>query len=67
MIAVQELNKRLKDLPKSEREAMAAALLKEWKVQEWDRQIEADLEAGKLDYLVDEVEADIAAGCVRPL
>ena len=34
---------------------------------EWDRQIETDSAAGRLDHLVQEVEADIAAGRVKPL
>ena len=33
----------------------------------WDRQIEADAKAGKLDWLAREVEEDIAAGRTRPL
>ena len=67
MTAVQELNKRLKALPEAEREAVATALLEEWEAQAWDEQIKADVEAGKLDYLIEEVEADIAAGRVREL
>ncbi len=35
--------------------------------QDWDRQIEADATAGRLDHLVQEVEADIAAGRVKAL
>jgi hypothetical protein len=34
---------------------------------EWDRQIEADAKAGKLDWLAEEVEEDIAAGRTREL
>lgn len=34
---------------------------------EWDRQIEADADAGRLDPLIAEVEADIAAGRTKPL
>lgn len=33
----------------------------------WDRQIKADAKAGKLDWLAEEVEDDIAAGRTRPL
>ena len=32
----------------------------------WDRQIEADSASGKLDFLLREVEADIAGGKTRP-
>ena len=34
---------------------------------EWDKQIETDAAAGRLDHLVQEVEADIVAGRVKPL
>jgi hypothetical protein len=33
----------------------------------WDRQIEADLAAGKLNHLIARAEADIAANTVRDL
>jgi hypothetical protein len=33
----------------------------------WDRQIEADIKAGRLDHLIAEAEADIAAGRTKPL
>jgi hypothetical protein len=34
---------------------------------DWDRQIVADLEGGKLDRLIESAEADIAADRVRDL
>ncbi len=33
----------------------------------WDRQIEADIKAGRLDHVIAEAEADIAAGRTKPL
>lgn len=33
----------------------------------WDKQMEEDAAAGRLDHLVREVEGDIAAGRVKPL
>jgi hypothetical protein len=33
----------------------------------WDRQIERDLESGKLDDLIAEAEQDLRAGRMRPL
>ena len=33
----------------------------------WDRQIEEDAEAGRLDFLLEELEDDIAAGRTKPL
>ena len=67
MTAVQELTRRLQDLPEKEREIVATALLKAWDEQAWDRQIANDLEEGKLDFLIEEVTADIEAGRVKPL
>jgi hypothetical protein len=34
---------------------------------QWDKQIEEDSAAGRLDHLIQEAEADIAAGRTRPL
>jgi hypothetical protein len=34
---------------------------------QWDRQIASDQKAGRLDAVVAEVEAEIAAGKVKPL
>ena len=67
MTAVQELTKRLQDLPERERELVATALLKAWDEQTWDRQIEEDMESGNLDFLIEEATADIKAGRVQPL
>lgn len=33
----------------------------------WDRQIEADLESGKLDGILAEVDAEIGSGLAKPL
>ena len=33
----------------------------------WDAQIEEDVKSGRLDHLVAQAEADIAAGRVKPL
>jgi hypothetical protein len=35
--------------------------------QHWDKQMEEDSAAGRLDHLVQEIEGDIAAGRVKPL
>ena len=67
MTAVEELNKRLHDLPEAEREAMAAALLEEIEAQKWDQQIEADAKAGKLDTLIEKAKQEHKAGRTTPL
>ena len=67
MTAVQKLTERLQDLPEREREAMAAALLEEMDAQEWDQQIEADAEAGKLNALIEKAKQHHRAGRTTPL
>lgn len=44
-----------------------AILEKRWTDDEWDRQMRADAADGKLDKLIAEADADIAAGRTRPL
>ena len=39
----------------------------EFQADAWDAQIEEDIKAGKLDHLIAQAEADIAAGRTRPL
>jgi hypothetical protein len=39
----------------------------ELEAQKWDQQIAADLEAGALDELIREVQADVQAGKIKPL
>lgn len=34
---------------------------------QWDKQIEADSESGRLDHLIGEIEFDIEKGRVKPL
>lgn len=43
------------------------AWLEEYYAQVWDRQIEADLEAGRLDALLAEVDEEYEAGLAQPL
>ncbi len=37
----------------------------EYRAEAWDRQIERDAKSGRLDALISEAQADIAAGRVR--
>ena len=39
----------------------------DYDMAQWDKQIEADSEAGRLDHLVEEIESDIENGKVKPL
>ncbi len=50
-----------------EEKAELAAVLHGWVDDEWDKQMKADAAAGRLDFLLAEVDADIAAGRVREI
>ena len=47
--------------------AKLAPWLTNYQAELWDRQIEEDLEAGRLDQLLAEVEKEHAAGLSQPL
>jgi len=65
-MSVQELETAITKLTPDQ-----LAALGEWfdesRAGEWDQQIERDAKAGRLDSLVREAQADIAAGRTRPL
>lgn len=65
-MGVQELETAISKLPPDQLAALGK-WFDEYRADEWDRQIEADAQAGRLDGLVREAEADIAAGRVRSL
>ncbi len=48
-------------------QADGTTLIQHFKAELWDRQIEEDLEAGRLDALLAEVEKEHAAGLSQPL
>ena len=53
-------------LPRAEF-ARLAAWFAEYEAQQWDRQIEEDQKAGRLDGVMQRVREDIAAGRSKPL
>ena len=61
MSTVQEIEDAVRQLSADERAAFRAWFA-EFDAQEWDRQIESDLAAGKLDWLIAEAKADRQAG-----
>ena len=61
-----EVQSAIEQLPKDEIRDLAK-WLQEYLDEEWDRQIEADFGAGKLDRLIAKVELDIANNNVRNL
>lgn len=66
MSEVEQLEKRIEGLPPEELASFRAWFV-EFDAQAWDRQIKADLQAGKLDGLIDEAVADYQAGRAREI
>jgi hypothetical protein len=66
MSTVVEIEKALQTLPVEDARKVAG-WLQAYLDQTWDRQIEGDIAAGRLDKLWDKAKPDIAAGRVKPL
>ena len=66
MSTVESIERQITQLSDKERSELREWFLEaEW--QRWDRQLEADVAAGKLDALADQAIADHLAGKSRPL
>jgi hypothetical protein len=61
-----EVQSAIEQLPKQEIRDLSK-WLQEYLDEDWDRQIEADFGAGKLDRLIAKAESDIANNNVRKL
>jgi hypothetical protein len=61
MSTIQEIESAVQQLP-SDQLATFRAWFAEFDAQQWDRQLEADVQAGKLDWLSEEAKADLRAG-----
>ncbi|HEX4131291.1 MAG TPA: hypothetical protein VHZ24_14720 [Pirellulales bacterium] len=61
MGTLQELEQAIRQLSGEERAAFRAWYA-EFDAAEWDRQFEADVSAGRLDWLADEARADLRSG-----
>jgi UTP:GlnB (protein PII) uridylyltransferase len=66
MTPLSEIEAAIQKLPEEEVRHLAT-WLEDYLNELWDRQIETDLAAGKLDALIAQAEADIAANQVREL
>ena len=66
MITVAEISGAVRRLPKREL-ARFRKWFAEYDAAVWDRQIESDLKAGKLDVLIREAQRDHRAGRTKPL
>lgn len=65
-MSVQEIEIAITKLPITDIEALLK-WLEEYHEQIWDEQIEQDLETGRLDSLLDEVDKEYEAGLSKPL
>lgn len=66
MTKLEKLEREIEALPPQDVRALGD-WIDELRARLWDQQIESDLTTGKLDALIAEAKADIAAGRVKPL
>ncbi|HEY9849962.1 MAG TPA: hypothetical protein V6D28_10925 [Leptolyngbyaceae cyanobacterium] len=66
MNALPEIEAAIKQLPENDIRQLAG-WIQNYLNEKWDRQMEEDLAAGKLDALIAKAEADIAANNVRDI
>jgi len=66
MSSIEEIEAAIRKLP-SEDQFRLAQRIQDVLWEAWDRQIEDDSRAGRLDHILAEVEADIVAGRTKPL
>jgi hypothetical protein len=66
---VEKILQEVKSLSCQEREELVERVAGEEasKLDDWEKQVERDSNAGKLDHLLAELEDDIKAGRVKPL
>lgn len=67
MSTVAEIIEAVKQLSEEEKGALLEQLADVDFDDAWDRQIEADAQAGRLDFLWQEAQREIAQGEARPL
>lgn len=65
-MTVTEIESAIAQLPPAEL-AQLMTWLQEYHVQAWDKQIEEDLEAGRLDAILAEADKEYKAGLAKPL
>ncbi|KAI9134023.1 hypothetical protein [Acaryochloris sp. CCMEE 5410] len=66
MTTVAEIEAAIRQLPEDEARQLSAWLV-DYLDDAWDAQMQADVEAGRLDGLIAKAEAEIVAGKVRDL
>jgi hypothetical protein len=65
-MSIQEIELAIMQLPKGELKELVAWLA-DYHHQVWDKQIENDLESGRLDSVIAKAESEYQAGLARPL
>ena len=65
-MSIAEIEAAITQLPRREF-AELMSWLQQYEADAWDRQIEDDLAAGRLDRLISEAEDEYKAGLARPL
>ena len=65
-MSVEELEKAVATLPPEDYKSFRNWFA-DFDMAQWDKQIEADSKAGRLDHIIDEIESDIENGRVKPL
>ncbi|MBN8825230.1 MULTISPECIES: hypothetical protein [unclassified Spirosoma] len=65
-MSVQEIEKAAKELPTDELDGLLNRLF-DFFHDRWDKQIKGDVEAGRLDALLNEAREDIRQGRTKPL
>ena len=66
VMGIKEIEKAIVQLPAKDLDKLAH-WLEDYRAQMWDKQIEEDLEAGRLDALLAEVDEEYEAGLSQPL
>jgi hypothetical protein len=65
-MSIKEIEQAITQLPERELTELVT-WLEDYRHQIWDKQIEDDLNSGRLDTLLSEVESEYQAGLARPL
>ena len=65
-MSVQEIEKAAAKLPAGELNQLLERL-EELRQEQWDQQIERDVEAGRFDALIEQAKKDFAEGLCTPL
>ena len=66
MSTVAKIQAEIEELTHAEQRELAQWFAK-MQADAWDAQIEEDIQAGRVDHLISQAEADIAAGRTKPL